>query len=394
MVRRRHFGTVRKRESGRWQVRYRGTDGRMRSAGQTFARKAEAERYLSIIEGQLARGDWVDPARARVKLGPYADRWISERAGLRPRTVELYRWLLRVHIEPTLGGVELGRIDTSLVREWRAGLLADGVSVSATAKAYRLLRAVLNTATNEDRILARNPCQIRGADQEQPGERPVLSVDEVFALADAVPKRLRVMVLVSAFASLRFGEVTALQRRDVDLGKGLVYVRRQLVEVRGEGLVPGPPKSAAGKRVVALPAAVVEELRGHLEEFVGSDATAWVFTGPQGGVIWRGNFRKFTKWTKTVAGLGLVGLHFHDLRHSGNTWAARSGVSTRDLMARMGHDSMRAALMYQHETREGDARIVAALDDLLAGRQAPEADDGEGPDGDDDDGSAAAEVTR
>lgn len=44
-------------------------------------------------------------------------------------------------------------------------------------------------------------------------------------------------------------------------------------------------------------------------------------------------------------------------------------MSTRDLMARMGHDSMRAALIYQHETREGDARIVAALDDLLAGRQ-------------------------
>ena len=81
------------------------------------------------------------------------------------------------------------------------------------AKAYRLLRAVLNTAVDEDRILARNPCRIRGADQENAAERPVLTVAQVFELADAMPhRRLRVLILVTAFASLRWGEVTALRR--------------------------------------------------------------------------------------------------------------------------------------------------------------------------------------
>jgi integrase len=65
--------------------------------------------------------------------------------------------------------------------------------------------------------------------------------------------------------------------------------------------------------------------------------------------------------------LGLAGLHFHDLRHTGNTLAAMSGVSTRDLMARMGHDSVRAAIIYQHATTEADARIAAALEAALAG---------------------------
>jgi integrase len=63
-----------------------------------------------------------------------------------------------------------------------------------------------------------------------------------------------------------------------------------------------------------------------------------------------------------VAPLGLTGLRFHDLRHSGNTLAARSGVSTRDLMARMGHGSMQVAIIYQHATTEADARIAASLD--------------------------------
>ena len=242
-------------------MRYRGPDGRMRSAPETFARKVEAQRYLTLVESQIARGEWTDPERAKVTLGDYAERWIAERPGLRPRTVELYRWLLRRHVVPWLGGVPLGKIDTPLVREWRAKLLAEGVSVSTTAKAYRFLRSVLMTAANEDRIIPRNPCQVRGADKEQPNERSVLTVAEVTTLADAMPARFRAMILLTTFASLRFGEVTALERRDVDLVAGTVRVRRTFVEVRGEGLVPGPPKSQAGRRTVSVPPTVVEVMR-------------------------------------------------------------------------------------------------------------------------------------
>ncbi|HET6951775.1 MAG TPA: tyrosine-type recombinase/integrase [Acidimicrobiales bacterium] len=92
-------------------------------------------------------------------------------------------------------------------------------------------------------------------------------------------------------------------------------------------------------------------------------------------MIRRGNFRKLTAWTKSVAELGMAGLHFHDLRHTGNTLAAMSGVSTRDLMARMGHDSVRAAIIYQHATSEADARIAASLEAALAGDDGDQGDD-------------------
>jgi hypothetical protein len=65
-------------------------------------------------------------------------------------------------ITPHLGGVQLGKLSTSMIRDWRAALLAAGVSPSMTAKAYRLLRAVLMTAVEEDKILPRNPCRVRG----------------------------------------------------------------------------------------------------------------------------------------------------------------------------------------------------------------------------------------
>ena len=86
----RRFGNVRKRESGRYQTRYPGPDGRMRTGPDTYDRKGDAEKALVIIEAQMAAGEWTDPDRGKVKLADYASTWIAERPGLRVRTVDLY----------------------------------------------------------------------------------------------------------------------------------------------------------------------------------------------------------------------------------------------------------------------------------------------------------------
>ena len=73
---------------------------------------------------------------------------------------------------------------------------------------------------------------------------------------------------------------------------------------------------------------------------------------------------------------GAEGLHFHDLRHTGNTFAASSGAGLRDLMARMGHDSERAAMIYQHEARGADQAITRAIDTHVQAEQANDDEDG------------------
>jgi integrase len=320
----RGFGNVRKLPSGRWQARYPGPDGQMRNAPRTFESKREAEQWLSITEAQLLSGEWADPARGKVKLIDYADRWIGERAGLRPRTVELYRWLMRKHIAPRLGGVPLGKLTTALIREWRAALLQTGVSESITAKSYRLLRAILNTAVDEDKILPRNPCRVRGADKENPAERPTLTVAQVYDLAGRMPERFRVLILLTAFTSLRWGEVTALRRCDVAADASEVKISFAHTEVAGRGVVVGPPKSRAGVRTVLVPSAIRGDLVTHLDKFTGPGLTALVFTGDKGAVLRRGNFNQRVKWVDSVTAMGLAGLHFHDLRHAGNVWAAQT----------------------------------------------------------------------
>ena len=374
---RRRFGSVRQLPSGRYQVRYPGRDGQTRTAQETYERKGDAEKALSVIETQMIRGDWIDPVRGRIKLRDYAATWIEQRPGLRPKTVDLYRWLLRAHVGPALGGVQLGKLGTDLIRQWRADLLKAGVSASVTAKAYRFLHAVLATAVAEDEILPRNPCRIKGAGDEQAAERPVLSVAQVFQLADEMKdQRYRALVLLTTFASLRWGEATALRRQDVDLAAGTVRVREAYVEHDDGSLTLGPPKSKAGRRIVSIPSEIVPEIRAHLERYTGKPDDALVFTGKKGGVLRRSNFRRGAGWKKAVSNVGAVGLHFHDLRHTGNTLAAQSGPSLRDLMARMGHDSTRAAVIYQHSSRAADKGIADALSERLKRERRTGADDG------------------
>ena len=126
-----------------------------------------------------------------------------------------------------------------------------GVSEASLAEAYRLMKAIMNTAV-DDGIVFRNPCRVRGAAQDRSPERSVLTVREVGALVETIPERYRALVLLAVFGSLRWGELAALRRCDVDLTQGTVRVERSLTELGGGGYLYGPPKSAAGRRVVVV----------------------------------------------------------------------------------------------------------------------------------------------
>ena len=147
------------------------------------------------------------------------------------------------------------------MRRWRKELLDSGASPTSVAKAYRLLKAVLSTAV-DDGIIRRNPCRIRGAGQDRSPERRTLTVRQVGQLATATRPRYRALVLLAVFGSLRWGELAALRRRDLDLERCTVKVERSLTELPGGGFSYGPPKSAAGARTVAFPDLIRADLGG------------------------------------------------------------------------------------------------------------------------------------
>ncbi len=226
------------------------------------------------------------------------------------------------------------------------------------AKAYRLLRSILNDAV-EDGLLARNPCTIRGAGVERSPERPVASIAEVYGLADAIEDRYRLMVLLATFCGLRLGELLALRRDRVDLLHRRVIVSEQGQELSDGTRHYGPPKTAAGVRTVALPPHLLEEVEKHLQDWVGPRGTDLLSTGPKAPELYRATFN--AGWNRARRACGMTEFHFHDLRHTGNTLAAGTSASTKELMARMGHASARAALIYQHASEERDVLIAERL---------------------------------
>ena len=362
MSRKRRFGRVRQLPSGRWQARYPGPDGIDRAAPETFDGKTDAEVWLTLKEAEILNGDWTNPDDGKVPLTDYAQTWIAERPGLRPKTVKLYGYLLRRHIAPVLGGLAIADIQPSQVRRWRKQLLDTGVSEVTTAKAYRLLKAVLNTAL-DDGVIRRNPCRIKGAGQEDSPERPTLTIAQVYALADATEQRYRALVLLAMFSSLRWGELGGLRRCDIDLAAHTVRVTRQLNEVSGGGFEFGPPKSRAGKRSVPIPEVIISIIRWHLACFAEPGDEGLVFTSPAGKPLRHSNFRRRV-WLPALRAAELPAIHFHDLRHTGNTLAANAGASLRELMERMGHDSERAAMIYLHSSDERQHQIADTLSKL------------------------------
>jgi hypothetical protein len=149
--RKRRFGTIRKLPSGRWQARYRGPDGLLRSAPHTFPRQRDADQWLAVVESELLRGEWIDPWLSEMTLGEFGRRWIKDRT-LKPRTRDDYEGMFRNYIGPDLGTLAVGEIGTATVRQWRTKLLDGGVSGNRAAKVYRLLRAILYTAVDDGMI--------------------------------------------------------------------------------------------------------------------------------------------------------------------------------------------------------------------------------------------------
>jgi integrase len=355
---RRRFGKIRKLPSGRYQASFIGPSGARQTAPQTFRTKTDADRWLSTVEADLSRGTWLDEDLSRESFGVYANAWLRDHPKIGPRYRETCERNLRLHLAPLLG-VPLRAITPGVVREWYAAALRGNGGRTSIAQSYRFLRAVMNTALR-DGAITKNPCQIPGAGSDRAKERPVATPAQVAALIEAITPRYRAAVLLAAWCGLRRGEVLGLHPADVDLNAGTVTVRRNRVELlERPQAFDAEPKTDAGKRTITIPPHVLPILAAHMEDWAGSDR---VFIGRNGRPMRGDAVRQAFDRARRKA--GMPGFRFHDLRHTGQTLAAATGATVKDLMRRLGHASPAASYRYLHTVDGRDARIAAALSDL------------------------------
>jgi integrase len=362
--------TLTKKAEPRFRVRYRANG---RPVERWFPTITAAKAHKTRVEADTLDGAVFDPRAGSGTLDAYFEGWLRDRLvkgrPLSPTTRYGYTKLWRRNIARRIGRRPLRTLRADVVRSWYAEVVADAGADQA-AKSYRLLRAVLATAEADD-LIRQNPCKVRGGGQENAAERPMVPTSLVLDLADAIEPRFRAMVLLAGFAGLRTGENLGLRRVDVDLLHREVSVTQQAQELVGEGRVTLAPKSEAGRRVVAIPTIVVAALEQHLATLTVAAPESPVFTGPEGGPVRRASFS--LAWRAACAKVGApAGLRPHDLRHHAATLTARApGITTKELMARIGHASPRAALIYQHATSERDHAVASFLDGVVAAAERP-----------------------
>ncbi len=127
------MSTIQKQKNGRYRARYRDPNGRTRS--QTFDRLEDARRFLAGLGGDLLRGEYVDPAHARVRFDYWAETWWASTSGLRPSSRCSYRARLDRHVLPYFSRRRVGSIDFATVELWLADRRQAGLGPRCSASA-------------------------------------------------------------------------------------------------------------------------------------------------------------------------------------------------------------------------------------------------------------------
>lgn len=366
---RRQFGSLRQIGKGRrWQARYTAPDGTTVTAPHTFATKMDAEVWIGDRRKEIDRGLW-NPATADGQAAPlfadFANDWIETRTvrgrPLKTRTRDHYRELLDRHLIPQWGNQHLDEITPGAVRQWYAKLLPNKSTMRAHT--YSLLRTIMNSALSAEYVDA-NPCRVEGAGSAQRRSRTTpATVGELLTIADAMPERLRLTVLLAGWCALRYGELIELRRKDIDLDAGTVSVTRAAIRRHDGEYIVTTPKSDAGTRVVHIPPHLVPAVADHLSQHVAPGSGSLLFPSASGGYLTPTSLYRWYYPARRAAGRD--DLRFHDLRHTGAVLAAVSGATLADLQARLGHSTVAAAMRYQHAAQGRDKTLAQAMSRLV-----------------------------
>ena len=388
-------GSVKKDASGRWGfvVDLPSLDGRRRQARRRgFASKREAQAELDRVKAQVADAAYVAPSRETFAAF-VEEAWLPEvRAQLRPATYASYARVLRLRVLPAIGGHKLQAITGPMLTRLYLDLLEDGMrdagkrdngkrglSVRSVRYTHTIIGAALGAAV-EHGLIVRNPAQLAKppkASAAADGTAPmqVWTASELGRfLAAELGKREHPLWLLLATTGMRRGEGLGIGWEHLDLDAGAARVQRTLVDVLdadGDRPVWSDPKTASGRRTVALDAGTVAALRAHKAAqaaerlLVGPGYVdhGLVFAMPDGRPYHPERLSRTFKARAKRAGVPVIRLH--DLRHTWATLALEVDVSPRVVQERLGHANVSITLgVYSHvrPAMQADAaERVAAL---------------------------------
>ena len=350
-------------QDGRWHgrvtmgVRNDGTPDRRHVTGTT---ESAVTKKVQALEQQRTAGSVADTGRAPT-VEHWLQHWLRTIAArkVRASTYEGYRTKIEYRIIPGLGAHRLDRLQPEHLERFYSDLLAEGLAPATVLQIHRILSRALKVAVQRGRV-GRNVATLVDAPSLDHHEvQPLTAAEAQRILGASAGQRNAARWSVALALGLRQGEALGLKWDAVDLEAGTLAVRHALQRIRGKGLQLVPPKSRAGRRVIAMPPQLVEALAEHE---LAQDAER-----QQAGGLWQEHGLVFSQpngrpvdpradwqaWKALLHEAGVRDARLHDARHTAATLLLTQGVPARVAMQILGHSQISLTLgTYSHVVPE------------------------------------------
>lgn len=325
--------------------------GNRRRVTVTGRTRAEARAKLAALRKNADSG--LPVGDQRVTVGEWLDQWLEHLPVKSVNTRDNLEWAIRCHLKPALGAYRLRDLTADHVEAMLRERAEAKMSRSSMVRLHNVLNRALRAAERRGKVVRNVATLVDVPDGPARLSRSLTVEQARLVLEGAVGDRLEALYVVGLMLGLRPGELLGLSWSSVDFDGGLLRVTQSLKRERGKLLI-GDTKTPASRRVLTMPAPVVEALRAHKTRQTAERLACryWrdsglVFTTEIGSPLDPSNLRRGFRALTRRAGIG--DWHPHELRHSAVSILSASGVPMEQIADVVGHSGQRTtAAVYRH----------------------------------------------
>ncbi len=343
-------------------------------------RKRKRSKSQKVVKGWLltqrdAIRDGTVIEKDQIRVGEFIDRYMTDVAEhtLRPKTLEAYNYLIRMHIKPEIGDIRLTQLRPENLQSLYSKKLNSGLSHRTVQFIHSVIHKALEHAGRWG-LVVRNVADLVDPPSVKRKARPTFTVEELNKFLDSVKgHRWEPIYLLAAGTGLREGELLGLRWQDVSLETGIIQIQQAVQYLVGKGLVFTEPKSETSRRPVVLPNFAIEALKqqreyqGHSKQSANGQwqETGLVFTTSNGTPISPRNLIRHFK--NCLEKSGLPDIRFHDFsRHTHASLLLAAGVHPKIVQERLGHSQISLTMdTYSHTIPSMQTEAASKIGTLL-----------------------------
>ncbi len=351
--------------------------------------KKDAEKRLSELFHQLDTGTFMRPTKTT--LAEYLERWLKDYAwpNLAPRTAEGYETIVRQHLIPKLGNLSLTQLRPEHLQKYYSEMLSigrcdrpGGLSAQTVRHHHTALHKALQTAV-EWGLLNRNVADAIKPPRTQRPEMKTWDEDDITRFLEAAKETpYHCLFYLALFTGMRRSELLGLKWSDVDLILGEASVTRSLHHLRDGSIVFRSPKTAKGRRTVALPPSATLLLKEHRERQKLEQAMLGVLSGDDDLVFSHLDGKPLRPntitraWTILADRAGVKVIRLHDARHTHASLMLKQGIHPKIVQERLGHATIAVTLdTYSHVAPGLQEAAAKRFDEVFTARYNEPADE-------------------